>query len=242
MNKRVAAIAFVAVLAASTTGLLAGASKSAPAPTRCTFWDCKLFITATGPSPSTLEINPLSRVTFIDTDSAPHSVVFANGLCSFTVDTGGYYTTCGNQAPWVYVGTYAYTVDGRYPGTVITTPYRRSVTLTARTHALRRHTQLTLHGLVRQEGTGSAPPPPVVVLARHGRTQPFEVVATVRTRGSHRATYGWKLHVHPTVGTTYVAEVTAQRTCYFPASRCAHPQGQVWVDARSRPFTVRVRQ
>jgi plastocyanin len=242
-SKRLGAVAIAVVVSAATTGLLAGTSKGTPTPTKCTFWDCKLFITATGPSPSRLEINPLSHVTFIDADSRPHTVVFANGLCLLTVDpAGAHFRACGDHIPWSFAGTYAYTVDGRFPGAVITTPYRRSVTLTARAHTVGKDAQLTLHGRVRQAGTGSAPPPPVVVLARHTRTQPFEPVARVRTRGSHQATYGWKLNVHPTAETTYVAVVTAQRVCYFPASRCAHPLGQVWVNAKSRAFTVRIRK
>jgi rhamnose transport system substrate-binding protein len=81
----------------------------------------------------------------------------------------------------------------------------------------------------------------VVVLARHSSRQPFEPVATVRTRGSHRITYRWKLDVQPETAATYIAEVTAQGLCYV-ASRCAHPQGQVWTNAKSRPFTVRIRE
>ncbi len=73
---------------------------------------------------------------------------------------------------------------------------------------------------------GSAPPP-------------------VRTKGPqtpHRTTYRWKLIVRPSAATTYIAEVTAQRLCFFPASRCAHAHGQVWANAKTRPFTVRIRQ
>src|SRR5262249_38158412 len=54
--------------------------------------------------------------------------------------------------------------------------------------------------------------------------------------------YGWKLNVMPDVTTTYIAEVTGQRLCYFPASRCAQPQGQLWANPKSRPFTVRIRR
>jgi hypothetical protein len=88
---------------------------------------------------------------------------------------------------------------------------------------------------------------PVVVLARHTGEQHFEPVARVRTNyyaadtGNDRVAYGWNLNVQPGVTTTYIAEVTGQRLCYFPASRCAHPQGQFWVNAKSRPVTVRVR-
>jgi hypothetical protein len=59
---------------------------------------------------------------------------------------------------------------------------------------------------------------------------------------AYKITYGWKLKVQPRVTTTYIATVTTQRLCYYPASRCAHPQGQVWSNAKSRPFTVRIRK
>jgi hypothetical protein len=131
---------------------------------------------------------------------------------------------------------------GRFPGTAVTTPLPRSVTLMARRHVIRAGTRLTLHGQVVRSNTGSAPPPPVLVLARHNSKQPFEPVATVRTGNSHQATYRWKLDVQQHVATTYIAGVTAQRPCYYPASRCAHPQGQVWANADSRPFAVRIRQ
>jgi hypothetical protein len=183
-------------------------------------------------------------VTFFNTDSVTHTVVFANGLCSVTLSpgAGGYDGGFCNSPFTSHVGSYAYTVDGKFPGTVVTIPWRRSVTLTARAHTIRGGTRLTLHGLVRQSHTEAAPPPPVLVLARHNDKQPFQPVATVRTRGSHQSTYGWMLDVHPQVATTYIARVTTQRQCYYPASRCAHPQGQVWANANSRPFTVRIRR
>ena len=184
----------------------------------------------------------LGRVHFYNQDSGPHTVVFANGLCSLTVTAGEVGPVGCSSSFMLYAGTYAYTVDGKFPGTVITTPLSRSVSLTARGHTIRAGTGLTVHGHVTRSNTGAAPPPPVIVLARHNSGQPFEPVATVRTKGDHEAVYGWKLDVHPEVATTYIAEVTAQRLCYYPASRCAHPQGQVWANAKSRPFTVRGRQ
>lgn len=195
-------------------------------------------LTPTGPSPSVLNLPSGLYPVWTNQDTVPHSVVFANGLCSFPVTAQLWHRCAGAE----YAGTYAYTVDGKFAGTVITTPYRRSVTLSARTRAVPRQARLTLHGRVVQSNTGAAPPPPVVVLARPDSALPFEYVATVRTKGDHRSTYAWKLDVvPPNVTTTYIAEVTTQRLCYFPASQCSHPQGQVWVNAKSRPFTVRIR-
>src|SRR5262249_36186997 len=187
----------------------------------------------------------LTWVHFKNTDSVAHTVVLANGLCSLTVDPFHQPEPFGPSCPGDFMavaGSYAYTVDGKYPGMVVTSLVPRSVSLTARTHIIRSGTRLTLHGQVVRSYTLAAPPPPVVVLARHNSRQPFEPVATVRTRGSHQATYGWRLEVHPEVATTYIAKVTAQRLCYYPASRCAHPHRQIWANPKSRPFTVRIRE
>lgn len=242
MSKRRGAITLVVAAVAVTAGLFASASNSAPQPPSCGFvWGCLVALTATGPTPGALTMYAEGNVRFYDGDSATHTVVFANGRCSLTDQPGSGSLGCDDPFMF-YAGTYAYTVDGKFSGTVITTPLPRSVTLTARTHTIRRSTRLTLRGQVHRSNPGSSPPPPVTVLARRNSSQPFEPVATVRTRGSHQTTNGWKLVVRPEASTTYVAEVTTQRLCYFPASRCAHPQGQVWTNARSRPLTVRIRQ
>jgi plastocyanin len=239
MNKRFGTIAIVIAAVSGAAALLATPSNGAEAPPKCDPLGCRVLLTGTGPSPSTLKMSALNGVNFINQDSVSHTVVFANGLCSLTVAPGQRFVGCANRF-LAFVGSYAYTVDGKFPGTVVTTPLGRSVSLTARTHTIRGGTRLTLHGEVTQSHTGSAPPPPVVVLARHNGAQPFEPVATVRTRGSHQATYGWKLTVQPNVPTIYIAKVSAQRLCYSPASQCAHPQGQAWANAKSRPFTVRI--
>jgi hypothetical protein len=193
---------------------------------------------------------PAGTILFLgNPDSVSHTVVFNNG-CSLTLTPGAGlyaygnavspYWGCHNHSSY-YVGSYAYAVDGKFHGTLVTTPQPRSVTLTARTHTTRTGTRLTLHGLVTLDDRGESPPAPVIVLARHNSTQPFQPIATVRTRGSHEPEYGWTLSVRPRVTTTYIAEVTGQRLCYFPASRCAQPQGQFWANPKSSPFTVRIR-
>lgn len=238
MSKRLGAIAVALVVAA---GLFAGASNSAPQPPNCGFvWGCLVALDATGPSPGTLTMFAKGNVRFTSGDDATHTVVFANGRCSLTVEPG--HGSHGCDDPFMfYAGSYGYAVDGTFHGTVVTTPLLRSVTLTARSRTIRGGSRFALRGRVTRSQPDSAPPPVVVVLARPDGKQRFELVATVRTRGSHRIAYGWKLDVRPEASTTYVARVSGQRLCYFPASRCAHPQGQVWTNAESRPFTVRVR-
>jgi len=257
MNKRLAALATTLVASvAAAGGLFATPSDSAGNPPNCDpILGCPVYLTSTGPSPTTLTMKASEDVSFINVDSVPHTVVFANGLCSLAVQPGYQLTACANQFIR-YVGSYAYTVDGTFNGTVVTRPLTRSVSLKARTHTIASGTRLTLRGRVIRSyfngtDTSTAPPPPVLVLARHNSKQPFEPVATARTSyltdltdyrsEPQRAMYSWKVTVQPEAATTYIVEVTAQRLCYFPASRCAHTQGQVWANPKSRPFTVRIR-
>jgi len=244
MNKRLGAIAVVVAAIAGAGGLFARPSHGAGQPGKCDpVFGCPVALTDTGPVPSSLEMGALQTARFSNTGSVSHTVVFANGLCSLTVAPGTGPTdgkACENSF-MAFVGTYSYTVDGKFPGTVITAPLGRSVSLTARTHTIRDGKRLILNGQVTRGIAGTAPPPPVIVLARRVGTQPFELLATVRTKASPQGAYGWKFSVRPDVPTTYIARVTAQRLCYYPASRCAHPQGQVWANVRSRPFTVRIR-
>jgi len=182
---------------------------------------------------------------FDNKDSVTHTVVFANGLCSLTVTPGEWvgpaYSVNGSQHPDCndnvpfYVGGYPYTVDGKVSGVVETTPAFRSVTLTARTHRVRRGQRLTLHGTARWDNNAtpmsSTPPFPVIVLARYAGSHTFEAIATVTTPGGVDVQDSWHFTVRPGVATTYIAELTGQL-----------PGGQIWRQATSRPFTVRVRR
>jgi hypothetical protein len=260
MNKRLAATTILVAIAAAAAGLFAGPSKSASSGCpRGIPGDpgCLVLLTATGPSPSTVRMPASWRLEVRNTDSRTHTVVFANG-CSLTLAAdelrvlGLYGGRCTSFSS--YVGSYAYKVDGKFPGTVVTTPLRRLVTLTARTRTIRVGARLTLQGqVVRHDqgnGLNDSLPVSVVVLAHHNSKQPFEPIATVRARlrgdvtnSTHKnARYRWKLNVQPDVTTTYIAKVTSQRWCVRPASRCAHPQGQLWTNPKSQPFTVRIRQ
>jgi hypothetical protein len=181
---------------------------------------------------------------FTNPDSVTHTVVFANGLCSLNI-TAGNADDCSGGNIYAefsyYAGRYAYTVDGKFPGTVVVTPLRRSVTLAARAHTIRGGTRLTLHGKVSWTEWNNNPPAPVVVLARHNSKQPFKPIATVRPRGvGPVGAYKWKLTVQPNITTTYIAEVTGQRRCYLPASICAHPQGQLWANPETRSLTIHI--
>jgi hypothetical protein len=178
----------------------------------------------------------------------PHTVVFANGLCSITlapgqqggpgvVANGVEHPECTDNFTF-YVGSYPYTVDGKFTGTVVTRPLRRTVTLTAPRHGIRRGTSLTLHGRVSWFDYNPMLQRPqfrVIVLARHDGEHIFKPVTTGRLWSSQSyewpngsISYSWKRQVHPGETTTYTAKVTGYQ--WF------------WSDATSRAFTVRVRR
>jgi plastocyanin len=239
MNKRLAAIAILVAAVASGAGLFASPSNSAANTPYCKPSPfCIVSLTATGPSPSKVTMHAGTNLNFENNDSEAHTVVFANGLCSLTVTPGEH----EGGAPWVhcknnftrYVGSYTYTVDGKFPGMAVTTPLPRAVTLTARTHSIRRGTRLTLHGQV----SVTCPRPcfapsgrhytSVIVLARNSSKHHFRPIATVNPRYLAKVPGSWTLTVQPGTTTSYIAKVTGQL-----------PQGQIWTNGTSRPFTVR---
>jgi hypothetical protein len=201
-----------------------------------------ISLTPTGPSPAVLSVPAdLGQVWFSNTDTVTHTVVFADGACSLQVapDTRSW---CTSDAFWDYVGEYAYTVDGTSQAQVVVDPVRRSVSLTARSHAISRGSLLRLHGRLREENSNWSPPSagvpqPIIVLARTDSRHAFHRVAVVRAKLHHAANGSplgellWQLRVRPRARTTYIAEAKSQP-----------PGGQVWRDSRSSLFTVRVRR
>jgi len=233
MNKRFGAIALVVAAVAAAAGLFASPAHSrGNSHGSCLAGNypdvCRVFLTGAGPSPSTLMMHAGQNVTFFNTDSVTHTVVFANGLCSVTLTpgTGGINGGFCNHPFTYHAGSYAYTEDGKFPGTVVTKLWSRSVTLTARTHTIQGGTRLTLNGQVTRADWQYSPPASVEVLARHNATQPFKPIAWVHPGGVGAVSaYEWKLTVRPNVTTTYIAKV---------------PGRQIWTNAKSRPFTVRI--
>jgi hypothetical protein len=240
-----------AVSAGSANALQKTASSACPRPPK---WQegCLVQLTATGPSPSTMVIPAATDLFFANPDSVSHTVVFANSGCSLTLAPGQGFSEFGDRAspdwscndrPSYYVGNSTYTMDGKFAGTVETTPLRRSVSLTARTHSVRGGTRLILHGQVNPPGwrhhvsnpSGWRTYTSVVVLARQNGKHLFRPIATInpglmaKVPGNWRQR--WSLTVQPDVTTTYIAKVTGQL-----------PEGQIWIDAKSRPFTVRIRK
>ena len=198
-----------------------------------------ITLTPNGPSPlvATLTAGADNGVpSWINSDSVPHTVVFANGLCSLQL-APGQAGNCTNAFFWEYVGNYPYTVDGTTPASVVVTPLFRTVTLTARSHTIRQGAHLLLHGTLAY-GTGGYTPPglysdmPVIVLARHDRHHAFQRIAMAAEPGERQSSgYPWQLYVHPTTTTIYIAEATEQP-----------PADQFWTNATSKPFRVVVRR
>jgi plastocyanin len=229
----IARVAFVGVLA-----VLVFASDGSGAAVRT------VAITATGTSPSTVSISPSGEVLFVNRDSVAHTVVLRqNPHARWTCSLGPAGAPSGSDQ-CVYgagfVSRHAYTVDGRFPGTVLVLGLARSVSLTARTHTVALGRRLTLHGKItfeswRTPGCTDAFPFSLAILTRHDRSQQFTRIAYFPVRPTRKntpatnnpCTYVWKRSFRPGVATTYIAKVRGY--------------ARIWRLATSRPFTVQIR-
>jgi hypothetical protein len=186
-----------------------------------------ISLTASGPSPTVLNTTAGGRSpVWINQDQVTHTVVFANGLCSFQVSPGGQ-SDCSNDF-FGLVGQYPYTVDGTAQASVVVSLNPRTVTLTARRHTIEQGRRLLLHGKL-DYALGSPPSfatrMPVILLARpdrHHRFKRVAVSAKLKKRGP--SGFPWKLYVHPKATTIYIAEATSG--------------SDYWQPAVSRPFKV----
>lgn len=185
-------------------------------------------LTPTGPSPSVLNLPSGLYPVWTNQDTVPHSVVFANGLCSFQV-TPGEIGQCANDflgRP----GQYTYTVDGTFQASVDVVPEGRTVTLTARAHRIVRGAKLRLHGELSVPILSPPAPPgpqPVIVLARHDRRHPFRRIRVV-TATTYKWHLNWELYVRPRTRTIYIVEANSQ----------PKGGGLYWQRAWSKPFRV----
>ena len=195
-----------------------------------------IALTPTGPSPAVLTIPTFMYPVWMNRDSVPHTVTFANGKCSVQVAPGAIgQCTDGFSSG---VGDYAYTVDGTIQASIVVAVDWRTVSLGARSHTIDRGSSLRLRGKLAV-GTGSppvlqGPRMPVTVLARPDRQHPFHRIAVVAAKPHRSSNPGdaysvWQLHVRPGANKIYIAEANSQ------------PKGgQVWQRAWSKPFRVRV--
>jgi|tagenome__1003787_1003787.scaffolds.fasta_scaffold20870956_4 hypothetical protein len=195
-----------------------------------------IALTPTGPSPAVLTLPAGMYPVWLNQDSVPHTVAFANGECSVQVAPGA--TGQCSSGFSSGVGDYAYTVDGAIQASIVVTADWRTVTLGARSHTIHRGSALRLHGKLAV-GTGSppvfqGPRMPVTVLARPDRRHPFHRIAVVtaqprRSKSSADAHSVWQLRVRPGTNKIYIAAANSQ------------PKGgQYWQQAWSKPFRVRV--
>jgi hypothetical protein len=191
------------------------------------FRGISITLTTSGPSPAVLTIGSGSYPIWINQDQVAHTVVFANGLCSFQVAPGEQKGCPDGWGP--PPGQYPYTVDGKVQASIVVVALPRAVTLTARRHRLG-HGALTLHGQVTAP---MASPPaiglraePVIVLARPDRFHPFRRVRAVMAKG-HGTELAWQLRVRPRRRTIFIA-----RAIFEPGD------GEYWAPAWSKPFRV----
>jgi hypothetical protein len=188
-----------------------------------------IVLTPTGPSPSTLTLPAGLYPIWANRDQIPHTVVFANGLCSFQVAPGDVAACPDGWPDNPRLGEYPYTVDGTLAASIDVVPEGRSITLTANAHRIAPGTKLRLHGELDVPILSPPAPPapqPVIVLARHDRYHPFRRFRVV-TATAHGWHLNWQLRVRPRTRTIYIAEADSQ-----PAG------GQYWDRAWSKSFRV----
>lgn len=196
-----------------------------------------ISLTAAGPAPAVLKTTAgLGTIWFSNTDTATHTVSFANGPCSLQLAPG----TRGDCGLLQYAGDYAYTVDGTTRAHVVLEAVGRSVSLTAGSHSVDRGSQVRLQGILEEADANWSPPhggspQPITVLARPDRYHAFHRIAVVRAKIHFRTKHDpfgtllWQLQVQPRAKSIYIAEAN-----YQPRG------GQVWQQAWSKPFRVRV--
>ena len=185
-----------------------------------------IALTAAGPSPTVQTIPAGMYPIWLNNDTTTHTVVFANGLCSFQVAPQGF-GEC-NDGFIGQLGSYSYTVDGTAQGSIVVVAEGRAVTLTARTHAIERGERLKLHGELGVPILSPPAPPapqPVIVLARPDRYHPFHRIRVV-TAVTHGWHLQWQLRVRPRARTIYIVE--------------ANSETQFWQRAWSKSFRVSV--
>ena len=186
-----------------------------------------VVLTPGGPSPAVLTLPAGMYPIWFNQDRVTHTVVFDSGLCSVQIAPG---EAAGCPDGWRdVVGQYPYTVDGTIQASIVVVPEGRTVTLTARAHAIAPGTKLRLHGELDVPILSPPAPPvpqPVIVLARHDRYHTFRRFRVVKatTHGWH---LNWELRVRPRSRTIYIAEADSQP-----------PGGQYWVRAWSKSFRV----
>jgi hypothetical protein len=194
-----------------------------------------IYLTANGPSPAVQTVGVGGYAAWINQDTVAHTVVFADGRCSLQLPPGSGLVTCPTGFS---VGDHPYTVDGKFPASLVVVADWRTVTLQAKSHSIERGSILSLRGRLAV-GTGSppvfdGPRQPVTVLARSDRHHPFHRIAVVMAKPHHARNPGaafsvWLLRVRPGTNKIYIAEANSQ------------PKGgQYWERAWSRPFRVRV--
>jgi hypothetical protein len=189
-----------------------------------------ISLTAAGASPSVLTMPVGMYPLWFNSDTVTHTVVFANGLCSFQVAPGGF-GQCASDFVG-QLGSYPYRVDGTIQAGLVVVAEPRAVMLTANTHTVARGAGLRLHGELHipiLSPPGPPAPQPVIVLARPDRYHAFHRIRVViaTTHGWHLQ---WQLRVRPRTRAIYIAEANSQ-----PSG------GQYWERAWSKPFRVAVR-
>lgn len=205
-------------------------------------------ITATQLSPPVLRFPAtLNAPSWVNDDNTAHTVTFANGLCTFTLEPG-HRDTCRPADVWCdictgfwrYVGIYPYSVSGvaAGEGEIEVAPAPRILTITTSRTLARPRQAVVLSGTLTYE---EVPPPlsrqPITILRRVAGSRDFKRFRTIPPMGNAlplvtgaAATFRWHLVIRPTETATYRAIDDVQP-----------PGGTVWQAGTSTTVTIHVR-
>jgi plastocyanin len=157
--------------------------------------DQTVTITRAGFVPENVTITAGDSVTWRNTDTVPHQVVFGRVPCTLTIQPGGS-ASCTFRAG----GSFNYrdpSQGGSFRGTVTVTGPRTSVTLGASRRTVTYAGSVTLSGVISSQQAGEA----VAVSAQDcGKTTFTRLAAATTTAGGN-----WSLVAKPTINTVYQA-------------------------------------
>jgi plastocyanin len=208
----------LALLTAAILGLVALGSAGAA--------DRAVTITRTGFVPSDLTINAADTVTWTNSDTTVHRVVFDKSPCNLTIQPGS-----RGSCTFLAGGRFNYrdpSQGGSFRGTIMVTGPRSAVTLTAARQTAVFATSLALRGIVSNQQAGER----VTVSSQDCGKTTFTRLGDVTTAAGG----SWTFTVKPTIKTVYRAR---WRTTDSPAVT-VNVKPLLRLSRRGTRFTARV--
>jgi len=196
----------------------------------------EIRIDPSGISPAVVQLKASSSIPFwVNYDSAPHTLTFEDGQCTFTIATGGRdHAPCHHML--LYAGSYPYRVDDTLEaaGKVVVMPNRRWVTLVTSRVSVRSGQAVTFSGTVFAESVapfGGFQPQQITLFRRGEKSRRFRPIQRAVSK-FHPSPCGcdvWSVTIRPTATASYIARIVNR------------PEQVVWEEAESSRVVVRVK-